>query len=270
MPEDLAHQPLGPVAPDRPADSARRDDSQPAPVQTVRKREQNQIAALDADTLPLHAEELPSPSDPVVPGESSIHVSTGGRPETPVSSRLRTRPCCVLRRTLLGDGKTLPTLRPPPAENFPAGLRAHALAKSVRPLAPPVVWLIRALHALIILAARLRGHTQTANEHGSHQAGRMSTATAALMPVPAVLFGCRRPGTVVHFPSRPRRQLPPTQIFSTGCGRNCGKWARRQVDRPASVYWYCTTCEVSAVIFVLPGPCRAGSPRPSATARSNR
>lgn len=75
MPEELAHQALGPVTPDRPADTARRDDSQPAPVQTVRKREQNEIAALDADTLPLHAEELPSPSDPVVPGESSIHVS---------------------------------------------------------------------------------------------------------------------------------------------------------------------------------------------------
>ena len=41
VPEELAHQALGPVAPHRPADTARRDYSQPAPVQTVRKREQN-------------------------------------------------------------------------------------------------------------------------------------------------------------------------------------------------------------------------------------
>ena len=176
MPEELAHQALGPVAPDRPSDAARRDDSQPAAVQTVRKREQDQMATLDADTLPLHAEEFSSPSDPVVPGESSIHVSTpppaGAGPcrrprPWPVNVRvwLRSRPTdpprvrAVLRRRLLGDGQALPPLRPPPSQDFPAGLRAHALAESVRPLAPPVVWLIRALHALIILAARFRRHT---------------------------------------------------------------------------------------------------------------
>ena len=75
MPEELAHQAFGPVPPNRPSDSARRDDSQPAPVQTVRKREQNQVAALDADTLPLHAEELPPPSNPVAPGKIPVHVS---------------------------------------------------------------------------------------------------------------------------------------------------------------------------------------------------
>ena len=74
MPEELAHQALGPVPPDRPSDPARRDDAQPAPVQTVRKREQNEITAVDADTLPLHAEELPPAPDPVEPGKIPIHV----------------------------------------------------------------------------------------------------------------------------------------------------------------------------------------------------
>lgn len=73
-PEQLAHQALGPVSPDRPSDPARRNDTQPAPVQTVRKREQNEMAAVDADTLPLHAEELPSASDPVARGKPPIHV----------------------------------------------------------------------------------------------------------------------------------------------------------------------------------------------------
>ena len=74
MPEELAHQALGPVSPDRSSDPAGRDDPQPAPVQTVRKREQNEKAALDAGTPPLHAEELPSPSDPVAPGKIPIHA----------------------------------------------------------------------------------------------------------------------------------------------------------------------------------------------------
>lgn len=73
-PEELAHQALGPVPPDRPSDPARRNDTQPAPVQTVRKREQNEMAAVDADTLPLHPEELPSASDPIEPGKPPIHV----------------------------------------------------------------------------------------------------------------------------------------------------------------------------------------------------
>ena len=95
MPEEFAHQALGPVALDRPADPPRRDDSQPAPVKTVREREQNEMAALDADTLPLHAEELPSPSDPVAPGEFSIHVSTPPR----AGDRRRRRPMSLARKS---------------------------------------------------------------------------------------------------------------------------------------------------------------------------
>ena len=91
MSEKLAHQALRPVAPDRSSDPARRDDSQSAPVQTVRKREQNQIAALEADTLPLHAEEFPPASDPVAPGEIPIHR---------LHTAAITRPAGACRRSL--------------------------------------------------------------------------------------------------------------------------------------------------------------------------
>jgi len=105
VPEELAHQALAPVPPNRPSDPARRDDPQPAPVQTVRKREQNEMAAVDADTLPLHGEELPSAADPVEPGEIPIHVcapprstgrpGVGSRPKRgqPHPSRSRDRTC---------------------------------------------------------------------------------------------------------------------------------------------------------------------------------
>lgn len=105
VPEDLAHQPLGPVAPYRPADSARRDDSQPTPVQTVRKHEQDEKAALDADTLPLHAEELPAPSDPVLRGESSIHVFT-----PPRAGSLRRRSPPTMRTPRRRKGASAPSL----------------------------------------------------------------------------------------------------------------------------------------------------------------
>lgn len=72
-PEDLAHQALRPVAPNRTPYSARRDDAQSAAVETVWKREQGQVAAPDAGTLPLNAEELPAPSNPVVPRQCTIH-----------------------------------------------------------------------------------------------------------------------------------------------------------------------------------------------------
>jgi hypothetical protein len=60
----------------------------------------------------------------------------------------------------LGNRKALPPLGPAPPQDFPSGLRAHALAEPMGPLAPPVVRLIRAFHALITLAARLGGHTR--------------------------------------------------------------------------------------------------------------
>ena len=72
-PEDLAHQALRPVTPNRAPYSARCDDAQPAAVETVWKREQGQVAAPDAETLPLNAEELPAPPNPVVPRQCTIH-----------------------------------------------------------------------------------------------------------------------------------------------------------------------------------------------------
>ena len=136
-PEDLAHQALRPVTPNRAPYSARCDDAQPAAVETVWKREQGQVAAPDAETLPLNAEELPAPPNPVVPRQCTIHaVAKTPRPAVaPDTSR---------------HGKTLPPLRAAPSQDFPAGLGAHSLAKPVGPLAPPVVWLISALHALVV------------------------------------------------------------------------------------------------------------------------
>lgn len=145
--EELAHQPLRTIPSNRTSEPTRGDDPQPASVQTVRKREQGQVAATHARALPLHAEKLPAPSNPVTPGQSPIHVPhRRGRPLEDSCTSL--------------DGKALPAFRAAPPQNFPAGLRAHALAKPVRSLAPPVVRLIRALHALIIPAGCRRRQTR--------------------------------------------------------------------------------------------------------------
>ena len=91
--EELAHQPLGPVSANRTTDPARCDDPQPASVETVRKREQRQVAAADAQALPLRAEKLPAPPNPVAPGQSPIHVvrrrdcSWKGRCSRPFTTR---------------------------------------------------------------------------------------------------------------------------------------------------------------------------------------
>lgn len=72
-PEDLAHQALRPVPANRTPYSARCDDPQSAAVETVWKREQRQIAAPDASTVPLDAKELPAPPNPVAPRQCTIH-----------------------------------------------------------------------------------------------------------------------------------------------------------------------------------------------------
>ena len=85
-PENLAHQALRPVPANRTPYSARRDDPQSAAIETIWKREQGQVAPPDAGTPPLNAEELPAPTNPVVPRQCPIHAprrrdrpSTGGR-----------------------------------------------------------------------------------------------------------------------------------------------------------------------------------------------
>ena len=87
------------------------------------------------------------------PGVRSSILNSSGR-----ALRATDLPRSTPRRPL-GNRKALPPLGPAPPQDFPAGLRAHALAESVGPLAPPVVRLIRAFHALIP-ATRLGGHTR--------------------------------------------------------------------------------------------------------------
>ncbi len=67
--EELTHQALCPVSPNRPPDATRCDNSEPAAAETVWKREQRQVAAADSRTLTLNAEELAAPPNPIVPGQ---------------------------------------------------------------------------------------------------------------------------------------------------------------------------------------------------------
>ena len=207
-PEDLAHQALRPVTANRTPYSARCDDSQPAAIETVGKREQGQVAAPDADTLPLNAEELPAPPNPVVPRQCAIHAP-------------RRRECP--RRAVASDpsrhGKTLSPLRPTPSQDLPAGLRAHSLAKPVRSLAPPIVWLVRALHALVI-PVNVRGHPDEPTAYQTNIiAGRSISSqrspAAACAPfhelIPIVVTRER----VVHSPS-PAAQMSPPARFPQG------------------------------------------------------
>ena len=129
---------------------------------------------------------------------------------------LRFLPTRPVQRRLLGNGKALAPLGPAPSQDFSAGLRAHALAESVGPLATPVVRLIRALHALIILAARLGGHTR-------HQTIMVATMPDGCQRKPErlclasrVVSGCRHRVSVVNFGSRPRGGTPHTEIFPQG------------------------------------------------------
>ncbi len=139
--EKFAHQALGPVPANRAADAAGGDDPQSAPVEIVGQREQREVAAPDAFTLPLDTEKLPAPSNPVASGKAPIHHSS--RRDAPFGGPAAVDP--------LRHGEALPALGAAPSQDFPAGLRAHSLAKPVRPLAPPVVRLIRALHAALIV-----------------------------------------------------------------------------------------------------------------------
>ena len=103
--EELAHHALGPVPAHRPSDPARGDNPQSAPVETVRKHEQSHVTAMDADALPLHAEELPAPPNPVAPRKTPIHVSHrrdhGSRKELAVDPYYTERRFRPLARRLL-------------------------------------------------------------------------------------------------------------------------------------------------------------------------
>ena len=72
-PEELAHQALRPVPANRTPYPPRCDDPQPAARKTVRMHEQGQVSAADPHTVPLDAEELPAPPNPVVPRKSTLH-----------------------------------------------------------------------------------------------------------------------------------------------------------------------------------------------------
>ena len=198
VPEELAHQALGPVPPDRPSDPARRDDPQPAPIQAVRKREQNEMAAVDAGALPLHAEELRSAPDPVEPGKIPIHVcapprSSGPprrrlfdqtRPAAPARPRNRTRPRSAFyaAHTILTKPRGASAPWPGASSGLPCrsscscacGTRGSACAAGC------------SADTCVSCSHHPRGPARrahpTRNDHGSHRTGRMSTKTGTLAP----------------------------------------------------------------------------------------
>ncbi len=164
--EKLAHQAFCPVPANRTPYPTRCDNPQPASVEAVRKREQSQVAAADAGAPPLHTEKLPAPSNPVAPGQGPIHVP--GRLDRP-------RKAAAIDGAL--DGKALAALRATSSQDFPPHLRAHPLAKPVRSLSPPVVGLIRALHALRRpLEPASTGQTWIPNRHDSERVADVSTS----------------------------------------------------------------------------------------------
>lgn len=221
--EELAHAAFRPVPPDRSSDPACGDDPQSASVEAVRKREQRQVTAPDAGALPLDREEIPAPSNPVMPGQCPTHVCTPPRAAAEaelhfdwrpamrtataspaITRRLRLRlppdraspgPCPVLRRRLLGHGETLAPLRATPPDDLPAALRAHPLPESVRPLAAPVVGLIRPLHALVSSSRsrpRRQNRYQTAmviSVRASCQRSRLSPRSDSGDPIPVAAAG---------------------------------------------------------------------------------
>ena len=124
-PEELPHQALGPIAANRASYPARCDDPQPAAVEAVGKREQGQVAAPDADALPLNTEELPAAPDPVGPGQRAIHGSRRrGRPPDGACARSLTTPtgACAPSR---GGAARSPG---PPSCSSACGTRAFACA----------------------------------------------------------------------------------------------------------------------------------------------
>ena len=154
LPEDLAHQALRPVPANRTSYPPRRDDPESASVEVVRKREQSQVTAAHANALPLYAEKLAAPSNPVKRGQGPAQNGSTS-PGPPFRGGRSTRPS--------RDGETLPTLRAPPSQYFPARLRTHPLAEPVCPLAAPVVRLVRAFHALIVSGTGCNGRTRQAD-----------------------------------------------------------------------------------------------------------
>ena len=234
VPEELAHQALRPVPPNRPSDPARRDDPQPAPIQTVRKREQNEMPAVDAHTPPLHTEKLPSAPDSVEPGEIPIHVcaptaihGSARRPlfdpelVRPRPSRDRPAPIYAAQTSRKPKGASAPW--PGAASGLPCrsscscacGIRGSACAAGCS-----ADTCVSCSHPR---DPSRRAH-QTRNEHGSHGTGRMSTkpepsrrAARGRYPVVVVRL------SVVDF--RPGRDAvpPPHRYFPQGVEKTVDK-----------------------------------------------
>ncbi len=212
MPEELAHQAFGPVPPDRPSDSARRDDSQPAPVQTVRKREQNQVAALDADTLPLHAEELPPSSNPVAPGKIPVHVS-------PAAAITRLGAC--------GRSSTKRTAACAPWPGAVSGLPCRSscsFACETRASACGADCWADTCASCSLSSRPVSASTPDTKRRIvlTRRAGcqRLSERSLPRFTSRFPVVVARRLWYIFVVPTA--KQPPPTERFSTACGKNCG------------------------------------------------
>ena len=109
------------------------------------------------------------------------------------------------------NGQPLAPLGPAPSQDFPAGLRAHSLAKPVRPLAAPIVGLIRALHALFPRGPSRRARP-TPND-GSYSPGGPDVNGSRSDHCPDSRADSRlsSPGDCGTFSWSQRRSSPPLQ-----------------------------------------------------------
>ena len=215
-PEDLAHQALRPVTPNRAPYSARCDDAQPAAVETVWKREQGQVAAPDAETLPLNAEELPAPPNPVVPRQCTIHDP---RCREDPSSGSCTRYLTTRKDASAPSRGAVSGFPCRPWCSFACETRGSACAAGC--LADKCASCPR--RSRQFKAVHPRGSTvyQTDIIEGTSSSSQRPP-NAACARIHEFDSGCRHCAAVVHSRS-PAVRCPSSEI-STGCGRNCGSF----------------------------------------------